>query len=76
MWSFLHGDWHGFFRNNLLVAPGALFVACSLLWPRTFHKPWISWTAMAVLLAFGILRNFPWEPFTLLAPVGLQGTPP
>lgn len=30
--------------------------------------PWLAWSLAGVLVAFTILRNLPWWPFTLLAP--------
>ena len=31
-------------------------------------KPVWIWTLLVVLVVFGVLRNLPWQPFTLLAP--------
>lgn len=31
-------------------------------------RPWVGWLALAVIIGFGLLRNLPWWPFTLLAP--------
>ena len=75
VWCLLHGNWYGFFRNNLLVAPGLVFASCSLVWPQFFHRRWVMWIAVGVLLVWGILRNLPWEPFIWLKPVGLEGKP-
>ena len=40
--------------------------------PLTF-KPVVVWTGLAVVLLFGVLRNIPAYPFTLLSP---RSTPP
>jgi|GEM_PF-36341 len=32
------------------------------------YSPRLAWTITAIIIAFGILRNLPWRPFTLLAP--------
>ena len=32
------------------------------------YKVWVPWTAIAVLLVYGVLRNIPLWPFVLLAP--------
>jgi hypothetical protein len=34
---------------------------------RSF-RPWMVWTFAGVIIAFGVLRNLPWKPFSLLAP--------
>ncbi len=31
-------------------------------------KPWLGWTLLGVVVAFGVMRNVPQYPFTLLAP--------
>ena len=36
--------------------------------PRLLQRPWAAALLVAVIVAFGILRNLPWPPFTLLAP--------
>src|SRR5688572_23989838 len=35
---------------------------------RLFSKPGVAWAIAGVVIAFGILRNLPIEPFTRLAP--------
>lgn len=64
----LHGDLYGAFRLNpvLVVALPLL----PLLWWRTsvLRRPFVAWTAVAILLGFSIARNIPSWPFSLLAP--------
>lgn len=36
--------------------------------PRVMQRPWVAVVLIAVIVAFGILRNLPWPPFTWLAP--------
>lgn len=36
--------------------------------PGAMLRPWVVWSVIGVIFAFGILRNLPWAPFTLLAP--------
>jgi hypothetical protein len=36
--------------------------------PRKVPSPWIAWIITGAVIAFAILRNLPWEPFSLLAP--------
>jgi len=31
---------------------------------------WALWSLLGAVIAFGVLRNFPWWPFTVLAPPG------
>ena len=64
----LHGDLAGVFRCNLLFLPALGF----LLWlglrkKETLHPAVLAGFVVLVVL-FGILRNLPWAPFTLLAP--------
>ncbi len=64
----LHGDvWGALGLNPLMVV--SIPVLCLLLAiPRWRYHPWVSWCALAVLLAYGILRNIPLWPFDYLAP--------
>jgi hypothetical protein len=61
-----------------IVVPYLLVVFLRGLWdylwqnpssPKWFRWPkWVTYTLLAVLLAFSVARNIPVEPFTLLAP--------
>ena len=53
--------------NPLLVAS---LPVLGLLWlfPNWQRKRWVPWLALAIVVGFGILRNLPVWPFTLLAP--------
>jgi hypothetical protein len=75
----LHGHWLAALRLNLLVfglAP--LLVLLGLgEWraraqgrrgPRLWSRPWFFWLLAGVGIAFGVLRNLPFPPFTLLVP--------
>lgn len=77
--AFLHLDVRGVLRNNLLFLPGGAAVTYGILLPvvnRVFHKNYPNvlynkWTPLlffAIIVAFGILRNLPYYPFSLLAP--------
>jgi hypothetical protein len=64
-----HGHWLTAVRLNpvtVLGLPviGALWVTGRL---DRVRPGWI-WTMLAVLVAFGVLRNHPWPPFNWLAP--------
>ena len=64
----LHGDLAGAARCNLLFLPalGSLLWLC-LRKKETLH-PAVLTVFIVVAVLFWILRNLPWEPFTLLAP--------
>ena len=75
----LHGHWLAALRMNLLafgLAPLLILLGLSeWLWrgkPRgvgtVWSRPWFPWFLGGVVVAFGVLRNFPVPPFTLLAP--------
>jgi hypothetical protein len=67
-----HGDLSaaiGF--NPLLVA--AIGLSPLLIWRRHLRRApklsaWLTRSAIVVVIAFGVLRNIPYHPFTLLAP--------
>ncbi len=64
-----HGHWLAAIRLNALTvlalpALGALWVSGRL---DRLKPVWI-WTLLVVVVAFGVLRNLPWYPWTLLAP--------
>jgi hypothetical protein len=53
---------------NPLMVLSLPLLALMLLNPAWVYRRWVPWTAMVVLIAYGILRNIPWWPCTLLAP--------
>lgn len=74
----LEGDLAGAFAMNAAVVVIALSFAGLLLagvwreWrggssPSRFLPAW-AWSLAAFVLVFGLVRNLPWWPFTLLAP--------
>jgi len=75
----LHGHWLAALRMNLLafgLAP--LLILLGLTgWLRrgkprgagtVWSRPWFVWLLMGMVVAFGVLRNLPIPPFTLLTP--------
>lgn len=77
--SLLRGDLITAFSMNAVVA-GLFLIACGLLafavvreWKgRPDAMPlipgWFAWSLAGSVVAFGLLRNLPWWPFTLLVP--------
>ena len=66
--ALLHGHILMSLRYNLLLIPAMLTVLLLVMRPRLATKPSIAWSIAVVVIAFAILRNLPWPPFTLLAP--------
>ncbi len=66
----LHGEFLRSLHNNLLLLPMGGYLL-GLLWlPSLFGRADLAWGVAAVLLLFFLLRNLPWVPFSLLAPLG------
>lgn len=69
----LHGDVAGSLRKNLMLIPAVLFLICLIAKPAGMNRRAV-WIGVAVIVvSFTVLRNLPWEPFTLLAPSGHSG---
>jgi hypothetical protein len=77
--SLLHLDMAGVVNYNFLFLPAALFILYHYLhpllnklfgWklPNLFYKKYTPWVVFAVVVAFWIMRNLPWYPFSVLAP--------
>jgi hypothetical protein len=76
---FLHLEIGGVLRNNLLFLPGmaVIFYGISLPlvnryfgtnYPNYLYNKWVPLIMFIIIVVFGILRNIPYFPFTLLAP--------
>lgn len=74
-----HGDVLAALRMNLLaIAAIPLLVVgtCSQVWHTRrgmpyrsiLYHPTVGWTITAIIITYGLLRNLPWWPFSLLAP--------
>ena len=77
--AFFHGDVFGALHFNALLPVYLLvgiylFVSLGLIVVRgrglsfNVFKPQLLWGFLIVLLVFGIVRNLPFSPFTLLSP--------
>jgi hypothetical protein len=84
VYSLLHGDLLQAFAYNplfVLISPYLLFAAGRSLWfwlwglppGRTLFPGRYAWIIFGVMVAYWVLRNLPWYPFTLLAPHEIGG---
>jgi hypothetical protein len=64
----LHGNFTGAFDMNPLMVLSLPILGLLVLRPRLAYLRWMPWAAFTVLIAYGIARNIPMWPFTLLAP--------
>lgn len=64
----LHGNVGDAIKLNPLLVISIPFLAFLIAKPSWAYKTWVPWTAFIVLVAYGVLRNFPGWPFTLLGP--------
>jgi hypothetical protein len=75
----LHGHWLAALRMNLLAfgfAPLLILLGLSQRLRRgqprgvatVWSQTWFVWLLLGVVVVFGVLRNLPVPPFTLLAP--------
>ena len=66
--NLLHGRFATAISLNPLMVISIPIVVLMFLNPAWFYKRWIPWAAFFILITYGILRNIPAWPFTLLAP--------
>ena len=77
--SFLHFRWSDVIRYNALLYPALIFIFYHLLrplmWkhfrltlPNILYMKYTPWVVMMVILIFWIVRNIPYEPFSILKP--------
>lgn len=73
----LEGDIAGAASMNLAAVvlavsgAGVIGISASKEWRGRSAKgvpPWLVWSLAVFVVTFGLLRNLPWWPFTLLAP--------
>jgi hypothetical protein len=53
---------------NPLMVISIPLLGLMLMKPNWVYRPWVAWTAMVTLIVYGIIRNVPVWPLTLLAP--------
>ncbi len=69
MHQLVHGHFAAaFWYNPLLVTLLPVVVYLAVRKDKGCVKPALIWVLLAVIVAFGVLRNIPAPPFTLLAP--------
>lgn len=67
--ALLHGDVLLALHNNLLLIPAILLLALLFFKPQLTLHPILCRSVAVSVILFRILRNLPWTPFMLLAPV-------
>jgi hypothetical protein len=80
LYYLVHGHPQMAFGENALsmsLLPFVLFDLAGVLtrrWPTISSRlrPWSLWTLLAIVILFGVLRNIPVGPFTLLAPTDIH----
>lgn len=66
--ALVRGDVAGCFARNALLVPLLLCLLALAIRSRLARNPYFAWGIAITVIAFFILRNLPWHPFTLLAP--------
>ena len=64
----LHGNIKGAFGMNPLMVLSLPVLGLLLMRPRWAYLRWMPWAAFTLLVVYGVARNIPMWPFTLLAP--------
>ena len=68
MSKLLHGHVAESLSMNLMFIPIMLILSALVIWPKLAMNRYFSVPVEVILMLFCLLRNLPWEPFTLLAP--------
>lgn len=69
VYALLHGDWLTAFRNNILLFPLLATAGLMILRPELAKQKYVAITVAVTVILFTVLRNLPFYPFTLLAPL-------
>ena len=67
-YSLLHGDFGMMMRYNPMLVPFAFVLVALICFPSLSRDNRVVKSILIVIIAWWILRNLPWYPFTLLAP--------
>jgi hypothetical protein len=68
MHHLLHGEFRAALGLNPLLVVSIPVLCLLAAYPRWAYRPWVSWSAFAVLLTYGVVRNIPMWPFLYLTP--------
>ena len=68
-YEMLHGNILASLHNNLLLFPLLITAGMLILRPQWSLKRSVAYTIVIAVILFMILRNLPFYPFTLLAPI-------
>ena len=69
LYHLIHGEFLQSVRNNCLLIPAIITLIILLIFPRLTLEKFVCYTILIVIVLFFVLRNIPFFPFTLLAPV-------
>ena len=69
LYHLIHGDVVQSIRNNCLLIPAIITLIYLLIFPHMALKKSVCFTILIVTVLFFILRNIPFYPFILLAPI-------
>jgi hypothetical protein len=64
----LHGHIAAACKMNPILMVAAPVLGILFIKPSWAYQVWMPWTALLVLMSYGVLRNVPTWPFILLAP--------
>ena len=67
--ALLHGDVLASLHNNLLLFPLLALIVFLFMRPQTSFKRPVAVAIFVIIVAFSVLRNIPFAPFTYLAPL-------
>jgi len=67
--ALLHGDIGASLHNNLLLVPAGLTATLLIVKPEISLRRPVAIAIVVIIIGFTVLRNIPFAPFTLLAPI-------
>lgn len=66
--NLMHGNIAAALALNPLMVISLPVLGAMAMRPAWFRKPWVAWFTFALLISYGLVRNIPAWPFTMLAP--------